>query len=103
MSDLSLPTTPSIAGKSWSTPEKWATVILGTVALIAGIKFADQIVLLITSLMVDVLHMGILGAGCAALGYLFFGKKPRLIYRTIMRSFLSMFCSIFPIQIIEDK
>jgi hypothetical protein len=87
----------------WSRPEgKMALIIYA--AIIGGVVwFWGLIVPFLLNLLVDTLHMVYLAGLLGAILYLVFGKRPRLMFRVLVRKFTSLFVAVYPIEIIEDK
>jgi hypothetical protein len=74
-------------------------------ALIIGgvLWFSGIIVPFLLNLLIDITHMVYLAGLLAGVGYLVLGKRPRLMFRVLVRKFTSFFVAVYPIEIIQDK
>ncbi len=102
MDNLALPNSTELK-TFWSRPEgKTATLVL---AGIVGttVWFWKVVADFAVALLVDAVHMVYLAGILAAIAYLLLGKRPRLMFRVLMRSLTSVFVSVYPIDIIQDK
>ncbi len=102
MTNLALPNSTEMKS-FWSRPEGKTGML--AIAAIGGavIWFWGLIVPFLVNMLVDTVHMAYLAGLLAAAGYLVFGKRPRMMYRVIMRSLTGIFVSVYPIEIIQDK
>lgn len=107
-SSLSLPDSSTLS-TSWKgadgklRPEA-VTAFAVAAAIVGGVVwFWGIIVPFILNMLVDTLHMVYLGGILAAILYLVLGKRPRLMFRVLIRKFTSLFVAVYPIEIIEDK
>lgn len=84
-------------------PEFWTALIV--IAAIGGLTlwFWGLIVPFIVGMLIDTVHTAALVGVLVAAAYLIFGKRPRLMWRVILRKLTSLFVAVYPIEIIEDK
>jgi hypothetical protein len=109
MSNTQLALPDNINPASWKgpdgkyRPEFWTGLIVVAITLGLGVYFADAVFLWLSTMLTDFIHMVILGLEALALLYLIFGKRPRLMWRVLLRKATSLFVAVYPIEIIEDK
>jgi hypothetical protein len=77
-------------------------IFIGGIA-VAALWFWGLIVPYVVSMLVDTVHMAVLGLELAGIGYLIFGRMPRLIYRLAMRALTGLVIEIDPIGILKDN
>jgi len=100
---------PNQVPESWKgpdgklRPEAWGAVILAGVAVVPIALYLKVIIDFLLGLFIDAFHLGLLVAGCVFLGYLLLGKRPRLIFRVLIRKLTSIFVAVYPVELIEDK
>lgn len=102
MDNLALPNSTELK-TFWSRPEGKTALLVLVLIVGSAVWFWGLIVPFLIGLLVDTLHMAYLAGLLAALLYLAFGKRPRLMFRVLMRSLTGIFVSVYPIEIIQDK
>jgi len=97
------PTMPELSGrKFFDKPENWGMlIVIGAILVVVGVN-ALVIFNYIISLLTDMLHIALLAGELCGLGYLVFGKKPRIIFRALIRSLTNIFIHCYPIDIVKD-
>lgn len=100
--NISLPESTDIKS-FWSRPEGKTGMIVLAGIVGSVLYFWGLLVPFLVSMLVDTLHMAYLAGILAGGLYLVFGKRPRLMYRVILRKLTSLFVAVYPIEIIEDK
>lgn len=107
MAQLALPdnTNPS----SWRgpdgklRPEAWTAGLVFAAICGLVIYFWGVVVPWVVDMLTDTLHAVYLAGLLCAILYLVLGKRPRLMFRVLIRKLTSLFVSVYPIEIIEDK
>ena len=84
-------------------PEAYGAMLVLLIMVATGVYFWSLILPFLIGLFVDTLHLCYLGVMLAVIGYLLFAKRPRLVFRVLIRKLTSIFVSVYPIEIIEDK
>lgn len=103
---LSLPSTPVGGWKGPDgklRPEAYGAMLVAALVLCTGLYFWGLILPFLIGLFVDTLHLCYLGGMLAGVLYLLFAKRPRLVFRVLIRKITSLFVAVYPIEIIEDK
>ena len=84
-------------------PEFWTALLAASAIGGVVLYFWGVILPWMIGMLTDTIHaaalVGILIGAC----YLVFGKRPRLMWRVLLRKLTSIFVSVYPIEIIEDK
>ena len=102
MDNLALPNSTDLKS-FWSRPEGKTGMLVLAAIVGSALYFWGLLVPFLVSLLVDTVHMAYLAGLLFAAGYLVFGKRPRLMYRVILRKLTGVFVSVYPIEIIQDK
>ena len=109
MANLALPDSTSPTSLGWKgadgkyRPEFWTACLAATAVGGLVLYFWSILVPWLINMLTDTLHMAYLAGLLIGILYLLFGKRPRLIFRVLIRKLTSLFVAVYPIEIIEDK